>query len=323
VDAPIRALITLHDPGAAILEGPSASADVPVAAPGPLEPVVTASLVGPCPCLEGPSTASATADLLAREAPPVEPTAVSLAVTPAEPTAISPAVASSFEDVTHLASSVTVRPSEGMRPQEPIVPSSAIVTSLGQVCLFPCNYFGLPPQYLTHPLFLQNLNLSELLAFDPASIGSAILEADGPPLDLTSTASRFLRMKDLLSGPIDALIQDSSAVRQVLDEINPRLPMSLQVKLLPAGYLPSFRAKVAEARHMIETRRSQSLLRTIIAEMCQSVNQKKATLDAKVDTSASAQRLHLLEKELEDLEAKVRATKQRIQEEKDLIAGSK
>jgi hypothetical protein len=105
-------------------------------------------------------------------------------------------------------------------------------------------------------------------------------------------------MKDLLSGPIDALIQDSSAVKQVLDEVNPRLPVSLQVKLLPAGYLPSFRAKVAEARHRIETRRSQSLLRTIIAEMCQSVNKKKAALDAKVDTSASAQRLHLLEKEL-------------------------
>ncbi|PUZ56859.1 hypothetical protein GQ55_5G373600 [Panicum hallii var. hallii] len=53
--------------------------------------------------------------------------------------------------------------------------------------------------------------------------------------------------------------------------------------------------------------------------MCQSVNKKKAALDAKVDTSASAQRLHLLERELEDLEAKIRATKQRIQEEKDLI----
>jgi hypothetical protein len=64
-------------------------------------------------------------------------------------------------------------------------------------------------------------------------------------------------------------------------------------------------------------------LRTIIAERCQSVNKKKAVLDAKVDTSISARRLHLLEKELEDLEAKVRATKQRIQEEKDLIAGSK
>jgi hypothetical protein len=86
---------------------------------------VTASLVGPC--LEGPSTA----DLLAREAPPAEPTAVSSAVTPAEPTAISPAVASSSEDVAHLASSVTVHPSEGMRPQEPIVPSSAIATSSG------------------------------------------------------------------------------------------------------------------------------------------------------------------------------------------------
>jgi hypothetical protein len=88
--------------------------------------------------------------------------------------------------------------------------------------------------------------------------------------------------------------------------------VSLQVKLLPAGCLPSFRAKVAEARHRIGTRRSQSLLRAIIAEMCQSVNKKKAALDAKVDTSASAQRLHLLEKELEDLEAKVQATKQRV-----------
>jgi uncharacterized protein YeeX (DUF496 family) len=130
-------------------------------------------------------------------------------------------------------------------------------------------------------------------------------------------------MKNLLSGPIDALIQDSSTVKQILDEVNSQLPVSLQVKLLPAGYLPSFRAKVAEARHRIETRHSQSLLRTIIAEMCQSVNKKKAALDAKVEISASAQRLHLLERELEDLEAKVRATKQRIQEEKDLIAGSK
>jgi hypothetical protein len=176
---------------------------------------------------------------------------------------------------------------------------------------------------LTHPLFLQNLNLSALLAFDPASIGSAILEADDPHPDSTSTASRLLHMKSLLSGPIDALIQDSSVVKQILDEINSQLPVSLQVKLLRARHLPSFWAKVTEARHRIETRRSQSLLRTIIAERCQSVNKKKAALDAKADTSASARWVHLLEKELEDLEAKVRATKQRIQEEKDLIAGSK
>jgi hypothetical protein len=134
VDAPIRALIILCDPGAAILEGFSASADVPVASPGLQESIVTTSLVGPC--LEGPSATSATADLLAREAPLAEPTVVSSAVTPAEPPAISPAVASSSEDMAHLASSVTVRPSEGLRPQEPIVPSSAIATPPGQVCLF-------------------------------------------------------------------------------------------------------------------------------------------------------------------------------------------
>jgi hypothetical protein len=64
-------------------------------------------------------------------------------------------------------------------------------------------------------------------------------------------------------------------------------------------------------------------LRTNIAERCQSVNKKKASLDAKLDTSVSTQRLLLLEKDLEELEAKVRATKQRIQEEKDLISSSK
>jgi hypothetical protein len=134
VDAPIRALITLHNPGAAILEGPSTSVDVPVASPGTREPAVAASLAGPC--LEGSSTASATADPLVREVPPAEPTAVSSAVTPAEPTAISPAVASSSKDVAHLASSIGVRLSEVMHPQEPIVPSSAIVTSSGRVCLY-------------------------------------------------------------------------------------------------------------------------------------------------------------------------------------------
>jgi hypothetical protein len=65
--------------------------------------------------------------------------------------------------------------------------------------------------------------------------------------------------------------------------------VGLQVKLLPTGHLPSFRVKVAEARHRIETRRSQSPLRTNIIERCQSVNQKKAALDAKLDTSVSTQ----------------------------------
>ncbi|XP_025815475.1 uncharacterized protein LOC112892550 [Panicum hallii] len=48
VDAPIRALITLRDPGATILEDPSVSAVVPAASPSLQAPVVTTSLVGPC-----------------------------------------------------------------------------------------------------------------------------------------------------------------------------------------------------------------------------------------------------------------------------------
>jgi hypothetical protein len=73
------------------------------------------------------------------------------------------------------------------------------------------------------------------------------LEADDSSSGLTSTADQLLRVKDLLSGSISALIQDSSAIKQILDEVNFQLPVSLQVKLLPAGYLSSFQAKVAEA----------------------------------------------------------------------------
>jgi hypothetical protein len=64
-------------------------------------------------------------------------------------------------------------------------------------------------------------------------------------------------------------------------------------------------------------------LKANIAERCRSLNEKKTVLDAKADTSVHSQRLHLLEKELEDLKARVQATEQHIQEEKDLIASSK
>jgi hypothetical protein len=53
-------------------------------------------------------------------------------------------------------------------------------------------------------------------------------------------------------------------------------------------------------------------LKANIAERCRSVNKKKAILDAKADTSAPAQRLLLLEKDLQDLKAKVWAIEQRI-----------
>jgi hypothetical protein len=52
-------------------------------------------------------------------------------------------------------------------------------------------------------------------------------------------------------------------------------------------------------------------LKVDIAERCRLLNEKKATLDAKADTFVHSRRLQLLEKELEDLKAKVRATEQR------------
>jgi uncharacterized protein involved in exopolysaccharide biosynthesis len=53
------------------------------------------------------------------------------------------------------------------------------------------------------------------------------------------------------------------------------------------------------------------------------VNDKKAALDAKTDTSVSYQRLELLERELEDLKERVRATERLIQDEKNFIASAK
>ena len=53
------------------------------------------------------------------------------------------------------------------------------------------------------------------------------------------------------------------------------------------------------------------------------LNQKKENLDAKADISVSTRRLNLLEKELVELEEKVRTTQRLIQEEKASIANSK
>jgi hypothetical protein len=80
---------------------------------------------------------------------------------------------------------------------------------------------------------------------------------------------------------------------------------------------------VEKAHRRIEARRSHASLKADIAEKCRLVNDKRAALDAKTDTSASFQRLELLERELEDHKEGVRATERLIQDEKNLIASSK
>jgi hypothetical protein len=51
-------------------------------------------------------------------------------------------------------------------------------------------------------------------------------------------------MKDLLSAPIDILVQDSDEMKHLLEEIQPQLLEVLQIKLWSAGHLPFFWAKV-------------------------------------------------------------------------------
>jgi hypothetical protein len=130
-------------------------------------------------------------------------------------------------------------------------------------------------------------------------------------------------MKDLLPAPIDILVRDSDEVKHLFEEIKPQLPEVLQIKLWPARHLSFFRAKVEKARRRIEEHHSQASLKADVAERCRVVNDKKAALDAKTDTSLSTQRLELLEMELEDLKERVRATERLIQDEKNLIVSFK
>ena len=126
-----------------------------------------------------------------------------------------------------------------------------------------------------------------------------------------------------MTSRISTLVDDSSEIKKILEQIESQLPESLQVKLWPAGHLPFFRAEVKAAQQRIELRHSQIPLKADIAEKCKMLNQKKATLDDKADISVSTRRLSLLEKELAELEEKVRTTQRLIQEEKASIANSK
>jgi hypothetical protein len=107
-----------------------------------------------------------------------------------------------------------------------------------------------------------------LLSFDPASIGSALLDVDGQQPQPTGVVSQLRRIKDLLSAPIDTLVQDSDEMKHLFEEIKSQHSEVLQIKLWSAGHLPFFRAKVEKARRRIEARRSQASLKANVAERC-------------------------------------------------------
>jgi hypothetical protein len=56
-------------------------------------------------------------------------------------------------------------------------------------------------------------------------------DVDDQQPQLTGVASQLQRVKDLLSAPIDTLVQDSDEVKHLFEEIKPQLSEVLQIKL--------------------------------------------------------------------------------------------
>jgi hypothetical protein len=67
----------------------------------------------------------------------------------------------------------------------------------------------------------QGFNFSELVSFDPASIGSVLLDVDDQQLQPNSIVNQLHHMKDLLSALIDTLVHDSNKMKHLLAEIRP------------------------------------------------------------------------------------------------------
>jgi hypothetical protein len=167
----------------------------------------------------------------------------------------------------------------------------------------------------------QGCDISGLLTFDPESIEPALSAASDEPRANT-VLPQFQRLKALLSSPIDKLVEGSEEVKSVLDEIKDQLPVALQVKLWPVVTLSFYGSRVKLARERINLRHAQLPLKADIADKCQRLNEKKASLDTKTDTSISTAELATLKKELEDLEEKARATKQLMHDKEAFIARS-
>ena len=75
-------------------------------------------------------------------------------------------------------------------------------------------------------------------------MGLTVPRAETPSLQQSANLAHQLQLiKDLLSAPITALVDDSSKIKEILKQIETQLPESLQVKLWPAGHLPFFRAE--------------------------------------------------------------------------------
>ncbi|KAK1660260.1 hypothetical protein QYE76_048419 [Lolium multiflorum] len=135
-------------------------------------------------------------------------------------------------------------------------------------------------------------DLSSLLTFDPESIEPATSKVGEEPSPGT-VHGPLQRLKTLLSSSVETLVENPEAVTGILEEIQSHLPVTLQLPM-----------------------------RADIAEKCRRLNEKKAA-GRQDDTSANSAELETLQKELENLEERVRLTKRLIQEKETLIARSR
>ena len=127
-------------------------------------------------------------------------------------------------------------------------------------------------------------------------MGLTVLGAKALPPQQSANLSHQLRLiKDFLSAPTTALVDDSSNIKNIFEQIESQLPEPLQIKLWSASNLPFFRIEVSKAQQRMEARRSQASLKADITQKCKALNQKNAILDIKADVSANMNRLDLLE----------------------------
>lgn len=176
--------------------------------------------------------------------------------------------------------------------REPIASSSAVSLVLGEVysSRLTCPSLSLHTDAVS---ICQGCDLSGLLAFDPESIEPAPSTACDEPRP-SAVLCQFQRLKALLSSPIETLVEDPEEVKSVLEEIKHHLPVTLQVKLWPVVTLSVYGSRVKLARQRINLRHAQLPLKADIADKCQRLNEKKAALDAKTDTSVSTAELETL-----------------------------
>ena len=105
-------------------------------------------------------------------------------------------------------------------------------------------------------------------------MGLTVPGAETSSLEQSANLAHQLQLiKDLLSAPITALVDDSSKIKNIFEQIESQLPEPLQIKLWPASNLPFLRIEVSKAQQRMEARRSQASLKADITQKCKALNQ--------------------------------------------------